>query len=204
MDGVASALIIEVAKVCLRLSSAHDESLLFCRLVERVDLDLQEASRLRQYPAICSQLKLDPGDKTYIDGAIETTRKALEDIGIFVGNIRLEKDTTGKISIATRANWVISHHKQLASRQYELDACHKSLMHALTRMQGWREKVALSFKIEVGQHEELQEEGWLFSPYRHRQARTGVLRRPGLAITTHGNKAVRNSMSAIFLQVRGP
>jgi hypothetical protein len=85
-------------------------------------------------PSIRDHLELNPGEKSYINGTINSIRLALAGIGRFVESVRTEEEQYGEISLHTRFEWILRHQTKLETRRAELDTCHKSLLQAMSRL----------------------------------------------------------------------
>jgi len=193
----STSFILQVARLCIRLSNAESESQVFCRLIEAVDSDLKEAIRLRRTSVVCSQLELNPGDKAYFDGAISRTQTAIQGIETFVANSDIEKNESEPSNVDNRANWVLMNQTKLASRHYELEACHDGLMRVVARMQGLKDKVAVfSQEQSTGDcYRESEEDGKRFvSPHQRRVGRAREARMSGKVGSANFKKSEKNSM----------
>jgi hypothetical protein len=121
----------------------------FFRLLQRVLLDLAEARRLGTHPSVRVVLAAHPDDAAYIAGTLSSARTALTGFagvgdgggerGLEAIRAQWERAGGGRLGEASRA-WIGSHRGVVDARTAELHACHKSLLHAMNRMQAWRDE----------------------------------------------------------------
>jgi hypothetical protein len=121
----------------------------FFRLLQRVLLDLEEARRLGDHPSVRAVLAAHPDDAAYIAGTLSSARAALTGFagvgesggggGLEAIRAEWERAGGGPLGEASRA-WIGAHRGVVDARQAELEACHKSLLHAMGRMQAWRDE----------------------------------------------------------------
>lgn len=108
------------------------ESTNFATLIHQVREHVKEASRLYLSPTVKNFLDAWPDKRSYIDIILNDVRSSLDDIGTYVNNVG--NDVEG-ISLRRRYEWVLGHHKKIATRQQALASCHQSLMTAIGIMQ---------------------------------------------------------------------
>ena len=125
--------VFKLAEFGLSLGDASEESLIFCRLVERVRKDRAEAVRERREKYLA--LEVRPLKKEWIDGAIHDIDMALYTIGKLVESARSDVEQGQKMSLVHRFEWVLSRKEGFLTKQSLLATCHLSLSNALMYMQ---------------------------------------------------------------------
>jgi hypothetical protein len=124
----------------------------FFRLLQRVLLDLEEARRLGAHPSVRAVLAAHPDDAAYIAGTLSSARAALTGFagvgesggggtagGLEAIRAEWERAGGGPLGETSRA-WIGAHRGVVDARQAELKTCHNSLLHAMSRMQAWRDE----------------------------------------------------------------
>ncbi|KAF2703084.1 hypothetical protein K504DRAFT_187544 [Pleomassaria siparia CBS 279.74] len=107
----------------------------FVNLIHRVRHDVNEALRLRACPAVVNYCESVPDKETWIDAILLDVKRALNDIGVYMENVRVSVDGGGVAVLKRKFEWVLGHHQKLATRQISLSTCHQSLMAAISLMQ---------------------------------------------------------------------
>lgn len=121
-------LAIDLAKFCLDLDGASEESRISCMLINRVYQDHDEAIRERRDES--SILQLYPGKKAWIDEAIRDIEEVLVMIGRLVEKARVDGEGGKSMRLVHRFEWVLNNRKEFLSKKTVLDTCHASLLTA--------------------------------------------------------------------------
>lgn len=112
------------------LNDVSSEIRVFVNLIQRVEKDWAEASRLRLSPAVWEYCEAWPDKKTWIDSILLDAQRSLNDIGEYIENARVTGDESGVARMKQKFEWVLSHHHRLLSRESALQTYHQSLMAA--------------------------------------------------------------------------
>lgn len=161
MDDVSNAFsslstVFNFVDFAIARDEVSSENKVFVNLIHRVRHDVNEASRLRTCPAVISYCDLVPDRQTWIDAILLDVRRALNDIGIYLENVRVTGDG-GVVALKQKFEWALSHHQKLLTREISLSMCHQSLMAAIQVMQ----------QVEMGgRHGSYELEGTTPDPYR--------------------------------------
>jgi hypothetical protein len=128
--GIASCFkLVEFAQ---HLSEVGPESQVFIRLIQIVRTDLQETERLSSIPAVRRRIERTPRKIEWIETALQNTRFALNEIGRWVEDARVDQQSKGSVQFQTRVRWVLQDHDKIVNRQAELSACHQQLSNVLS------------------------------------------------------------------------
>ncbi|KAF2467945.1 uncharacterized protein BDR25DRAFT_60680 [Lindgomyces ingoldianus] len=117
------------------LNEVPSESEIFVNLIQRVRQDVSEALRLHACNTVSNYFETFPQKKIWIDSILLDIQRALNDIGVYVEDVRDGGDEGGAARMKHRFEWVLSHHQKLISREIALNTCHQSLMAAIQAMQ---------------------------------------------------------------------
>ncbi|KAF1998146.1 hypothetical protein P154DRAFT_263338 [Amniculicola lignicola CBS 123094] len=117
------------------LNEVSAEVKVFVNLIQRVWQDVTEASRLATCDAVTEYYAPFPVRKAWIDDTVLDVRRALNEIGAYVENVRVSGHEGGTVRMKHRFEWVLSHHQKLISRELALLTCHQSLTAAIMTMQ---------------------------------------------------------------------
>ena len=129
------------------LCDVSSENKVFVRLIVRVQHDLEEIERLLIVPDIQAVLANNQEKLSWIKGAISSTKTALNEISMYVEQVRMDGvngETNALSSLAHRVRWVVENHDKLITRTSELAICHQTLtivlgsLHTLETVQWFR------------------------------------------------------------------
>ncbi|KAF2646544.1 hypothetical protein P280DRAFT_544889 [Massarina eburnea CBS 473.64] len=191
--------IFDLADYASTHSSVSSESEVFISLIQRVQQDVTEASRLYTSKAVTDFLESWPDTKTRIDTTITDIQRALNDIGMYVKAVRVSGDDGSPVSLRRKFEWVLSHHKKIIDKEYHLTVCHNSLMMSVQAMQTAEINSAFSGQDPAMVHE-VPNRPWtdpnrksvLRSPYSRQRARTSMnnLSLPSITVSEVGGSKV--------------
>lgn len=128
--GIASCF--KLVEFGQHLSEVGPESQVFIRLIQIVRSDLQETERLSSVPAVRRRIERTPRKIEWIESALRNTKFALNEIGRWVEDARVDQQSRGSVQFQTRVRWVLQDHDKVVSRQAELAACHQQLSNVLS------------------------------------------------------------------------
>jgi hypothetical protein len=128
-SGIGTAF--KFAEYALRLAEVGSENEVFVRTIQVVRTDLHEAERLLHVQAVQRKLIGLPSKLSWIKSSIESTKRALYDIGKWVEQARVDQEATGSVKFATRVRWIFNDHEKLLNRKTELSVCHQQLSNVL-------------------------------------------------------------------------
>jgi hypothetical protein len=112
----------------------------FYRLIQRVYLDLTESVRLQTLTSVKVALHNDPSTASYIAGTIASTQNALAAISAHIRSVTPYGGPAGDIN--EHMKWVLQQEELLApGRDKELQACHRTLLHSMSRMSVWAHEI---------------------------------------------------------------
>ncbi|KAF2497222.1 hypothetical protein BU16DRAFT_560531 [Lophium mytilinum] len=118
------------------LKEVSDDNRVFISLIERVRHDVDEAFRLRRCRRVADHFASFPRERNWIDGTIMDVQRALNDLGLYVENARIDMDGRVEVKMKNKFEWVLRNQQKLITRQIALSTCHQSLMIAVQAMQG--------------------------------------------------------------------
>lgn len=130
LTGIHTAF--KFADFAVRIAEVGTENEVFVRTIRVVREDLREVERLLSDESICSRLASTAGRLSWVKGAIDSTKIALNDIGKWVERARVDQEATGSVRFETRVRWVFNDRERLLNRKSELRACHQQLSTVLT------------------------------------------------------------------------
>jgi len=107
----------------------------FVNLIHRVRHDVNEALRLRALPAIVDYCEAVPDKEAWIDAVLLDVKGALNDIGLYMENVRISGDSGSASALKRKFQWVLGHHQKLLTREISLSMCHQSLTSVIQFMQ---------------------------------------------------------------------
>ncbi|KAF2746174.1 hypothetical protein M011DRAFT_487676 [Sporormia fimetaria CBS 119925] len=107
----------------------------FVHTIQRVRDDIFIATRLRQSRRIEDYCASHPEERSWIDNILLDVQSALNDMGVYVENVRVAGDEGGAVGIKRKFEWILSHHHKVRDRQTALLVCHQSLSTAINMMQ---------------------------------------------------------------------
>lgn len=119
------------SEFAVRLNEVGSENDVFVRMIQAVRHDLEETERLLTIASIKRNLVNTPEKLRWIEGAIYSTKSALNEIGRWVERARVDKETSGSVRFETRVRWVFNDHEKLLNRRMELATCHQQLLTVL-------------------------------------------------------------------------
>lgn len=117
------------------LSEASSEIRALVTVLQRVGEDISLALRLRNSSQVQLSCQSRPDERNWIDNVLLDVQSAINDIGVFVENVRVSGDEGGEVTLKQKFNWVLSHHHKVRDRQATLLICHQSLSTAINYMQ---------------------------------------------------------------------
>ncbi|KAF2403091.1 hypothetical protein EJ06DRAFT_580271 [Trichodelitschia bisporula] len=187
MNGTTATAINTVYKMVDAAAHARDlgiETQVFCRLINRVEADLNEALRLRDKPGVQAHFQTDTAHEQYIEGMIYSVNEALASIGTFL--LTTEKSVPAEPR--HRLEYMLRNQTKLVTRQFELDTCHKSLLQGISSLAMIARDVVLDDEGSVYED--------YLSPYKKRQSKRRARRR---SVDTQ-----RSTYSTFMRDVPGP
>lgn len=119
------------SELAVRLHEVGSENEVFVRMIQAVRRDLEETERLLGIASIKRNLSNTPGKSQWIEGAVHSTKSALNEIGRWVERARVDQETSGSVRFETRVRWVFNDHEKLVNRRMELATCHQQLLTVL-------------------------------------------------------------------------
>lgn len=121
----------KLAEFGYHLAEVGPESQVFIRLIKVVRTDLQETERLLSVPTVRKRVERTPHKIEWIKTALHNVRFALNEIGRWVEDARVDKQSKGSVQLQTRLRWVFQDHAKVTSRSTELSVCHSQLSNVL-------------------------------------------------------------------------
>ncbi|KAL5319616.1 hypothetical protein ACEPPN_012671 [Leptodophora sp. 'Broadleaf-Isolate-01'] len=169
------------SEFAIELAEVGSENNVFVRTIQRVRLDLDETERLLRVPAIRASLANNPQKLFWIQQAINSTKCALNDIGLFVERVRSDQDRDDTVSFINRVRWVLNDHGKLENRRSELATCHQTLttvlntLHPLEMLASFGPTVASPPMAPPPTYESVSQVSDFTSPYNRKKRRMKVL-----------------------------
>ncbi|KAH7321604.1 hypothetical protein BKA65DRAFT_512576 [Rhexocercosporidium sp. MPI-PUGE-AT-0058] len=169
------------SEFAIELAEVGSENNVFVRTIQRVRLDLDETERLLRVPAIRISLANNPQKLFWIQHAINSTKCALNDIGLFVERVRSDQDRDDTVSFINRVRWVLNDHGKLENRRSELATCHQTLttvlntLHPLEMLASFSPTVASPGTAPPPTYESVSQLSDFTSPYNRKKRRMKVL-----------------------------
>ncbi|KAF2865832.1 hypothetical protein BDV95DRAFT_249183 [Massariosphaeria phaeospora] len=193
------------------LGGVSKDNEIFVKLIQRVRHDVAEASRLYTSHAVEEYLEAWPDKKTWIDAILLDVQRALNDIGVYVEDVRVTGDDGGAVALKRKFEWVLGHHRKLISRELNLTLCHQSLMATIQVMQ------TAEMSAHFGGHDPIHEapgrpwlpgesETVLRSPYSRQKWRTSQrnLSVPSITVSeAEGEDVETKSVSSFLVELPG-
>ncbi|KAG4428758.1 hypothetical protein IFR05_015760 [Cadophora sp. M221] len=169
------------SEFAIELAEVGSENNVFVRTIQRVRLDLDETERLLRVPAIRASLANNPQKMFWIQQAINSTKCALNDIGLFVERVRSDQDRDDTVSFINRVRWVLNDHGKLENRRSELATCHQTLttvlntLHPVEMLASFSPTVASPPMAPPPTYESVSQVSDFTSPYNRKKRRMKVL-----------------------------
>ncbi|ORY19167.1 hypothetical protein BCR34DRAFT_582356 [Clohesyomyces aquaticus] len=190
--------VFKFADFVAALNGVPSETDIFVNLIQRVRQDVNEALRLHASSNVADFFETFPHKKVWIDSILLDVQRALNDIGVYVEDVREGGDEGGAARMKHRFEWVLTHHQKLISREIALNTCHQSLMAAIQAMQASEmgaHYAASSSAVELPVPQPptlpwLQEEDILRGPYSRQKWRMSQknLSLPSITVSEFGSE----------------
>jgi hypothetical protein len=114
------------------LSEASSEIRSLVNVIQQVREDISIASRLRASRQVVEYCR--PEERSWIDNVLRNVQEALNDIGVYVEDVRVSGDEGGTVGMRQKFEWVLSHHDKIRDRQPALVLFHQSLSTTISFM----------------------------------------------------------------------
>ncbi|KAL2068022.1 hypothetical protein VTL71DRAFT_16120 [Oculimacula yallundae] len=169
------------SEFAIELAEVGSENNVFVRTIQRVRLDLDETKRLLRVPAIEAHLVNNPQKLFWIEQAINSTKWALNDIGLFVERVRSDQDRDDTVSFLNRVRWVLNDHGKLDNRRAELATCHQTLttvlntLHPVEMLASFSPTIPSPTMAAPPTYESVSQVSDFMSPYNRKKRRMKVL-----------------------------
>jgi len=118
----------QFSKFAGQLPGVDAANLTFICLIEKIREDIDETERLLGIPSIHAVLENSPRKRTWVNNGIHNIESALNDIGLFIERIRLDKDDLSMNSFERRVQLVLQSSGKLENQRSELATCHQTLI----------------------------------------------------------------------------
>ena len=121
---------IRIFEVTYQLKAVDEQTADLLSTTRHVDNNLNEARRLRRLKVTL----LDAEERTWIDGVIRDTDKALCAVAQLIEPARVDKSVKEGINFKNRVMWVFRDNPKVRDKHAALILCHQSLMTVIARL----------------------------------------------------------------------
>ncbi|QDS76181.1 hypothetical protein FKW77_008048 [Venturia effusa] len=122
-----------------KLTDVGHENALYCRIIERVRLDLKETDRLLKLPEVKHAMQNAPEKLAWIKRTITALKDALKEMDKYVYRVASDKSRGKAIGWRHRFRWVLDDSEKAARCRGEVGICHEGLLEVLSLLSSFED-----------------------------------------------------------------